>query len=57
MQRNMERLSILWLLSEQVEKAVEIFSRRHPKVKFAGYRNGYCFEKAKWMLRLSISPN
>lgn len=26
---------------EQVEKAVEIFRKRYPKVKFAGYRNGY----------------
>lgn len=26
---------------EQVEKAVEIFLERYPKVKFAGYRNGY----------------
>lgn len=26
---------------EQVEKAVEIFRERYPKVKFAGYRNGY----------------
>mgnify|MGYP002228405091 FL=1 len=26
---------------EQVEKAVEIFCERYPKVKFAGYRNGY----------------
>lgn len=25
---------------EQVEKAVEIFRERYPKVKFAGYRNG-----------------
>lgn len=26
---------------EQVEKAVVIFRERYPKVKFAGYRNGY----------------
>ena len=26
---------------EKVEKAVEIFHERYPKVKFAGYRNGY----------------
>ena len=26
---------------EQVEKAVEIFRERYPKVKFTGYRNGY----------------
>lgn len=26
---------------EQVEKAVEIFRERYPKVVFAGYRNGY----------------
>ena len=26
---------------KQVEKAVEIFRERYPKVKFAGYRNGY----------------
>jgi len=26
---------------EQVEKAVEIFHERYPKVKFTGYRNGY----------------
>lgn len=26
---------------EQVEAAVEIFRERYPKVKFAGYRNGY----------------
>lgn len=26
---------------EQVEEAVEIFRERYPKVKFAGYRNGY----------------
>lgn len=26
---------------EQVEKAVEIFRERYPKVKFAGYHNGY----------------
>ena len=26
---------------EQVEKAVDIFRERYPKVKFAGYRNGY----------------
>lgn len=26
---------------EQVEKAIEIFRERYPKVKFAGYRNGY----------------
>lgn len=26
---------------EQVEKAVEIFRERYPKVKFASYRNGY----------------
>ena len=26
---------------EQVEKAVEIFHEQYPKVKFAGYRNGY----------------
>lgn len=26
---------------EQVEKAVEIFRERYPKVQFAGYRNGY----------------
>lgn len=26
---------------EQVEKAVEIFRERYPKVEFAGYRNGY----------------
>lgn len=26
---------------EQVEKAVEIFRKRYPKVRFAGYRNGY----------------
>ena len=26
---------------EQVEEAVEIFRKRYPKVKFAGYRNGY----------------
>ena len=26
---------------EQVEKAVEIFRERYPKVTFAGYRNGY----------------
>lgn len=26
---------------EQVEKAVEIFRERNPKVRFAGYRNGY----------------
>lgn len=26
---------------EQMEKAVEIFRERYPKVKFAGYRNGY----------------
>lgn len=26
---------------EQVEKAVEIFHERYPKVEFAGYRNGY----------------
>lgn len=26
---------------EQVEKAVEIFRERYPKVKFSGYRNGY----------------
>ena len=26
---------------EQVERAVEIFRERYPKVKFAGYRNGY----------------
>lgn len=26
---------------EQVEKAVEIFRERYPKVKFAGYRDGY----------------
>ncbi len=28
-------------MQEQVEKAVEIFRERYPKVKFAGYRNGY----------------
>lgn len=26
---------------EQVERAVEIFRERYPKVKFVGYRNGY----------------
>ena len=26
---------------EQVEKAVEIFHERYPKVRFSGYRNGY----------------
>lgn len=26
---------------EQVEKAAEIFREQYPKVKFAGYRNGY----------------
>lgn len=26
---------------EQVEKAVEIFRKRYPNVKFAGFRNGY----------------
>jgi len=26
---------------EQVEKAMEIFRERYPKVQFAGYRNGY----------------
>ena len=26
---------------EQVEKAVEVFRERYPKVRFAGYRNGY----------------
>ena len=26
---------------KQVEKAMEIFRERYPKVKFAGYRNGY----------------
>ena len=32
---------------EQVEKAVEIFCERYPKVKFAGYRNGYFANEAE----------
>ena len=39
---------------EQVEKAVEIFRERYPKVKFAGYRNGYFASESEM---LSISPN
>ena len=42
---------------EQVEKAVEIFRERYPKVKFAGYRNGYFASEKKWMKRQSISLN
>ena len=44
---------------EQVEKAVEIFRERYPKVKFAGYRNGYFAseqemdEEAKHIVKLN----
>lgn len=44
---------------EQVEKAVEIFHARYPKVKFAGYRNGYFVseqemdEEAKHIVKLN----
>lgn len=44
---------------EQVEKAVEIFRERYPKVKFAGYRNGYFVseqemdEEAKHIVKLN----
>ena len=46
---------------EQVEKAVEIFRERYPKVKFAGYRNGYFAseqemdEEAKHIVKLGTS--
>lgn len=32
---------------EQVEKAVKIFRERYPKVRFAGYRNGYFFSESE----------
>lgn len=44
---------------EQVENAVEIFRERYPKVKFAGYRNGYFAseeemdEEAKYITKLN----
>lgn len=44
---------------EQVEEAVEIFRERYPKVKFAGYRNGYFTseqemdEEAKHIVKLN----
>lgn len=46
---------------EQVEKAVEIFHERYPKVKFAGYRNGYFAseqemdEEAKHIVKLGTA--
>ena len=36
-----ETIYIVASKQEQVEKAVEIFRERYPKVTFAGYRNGY----------------
>jgi N-acetylglucosaminyldiphosphoundecaprenol N-acetyl-beta-D-mannosaminyltransferase len=38
---NGKTLYIVASRQEQVEKAVEIFRERYPKLKFAGYRNGY----------------
>ena len=46
---------------EQVEEAVEIFRERYPKVKFAGYRNGYFAseqemdEEAKHIVKLGTA--
>lgn len=40
-EENGKTIYIVASKQEQVEKAVEIFRERYPKVKFAGYRNGY----------------
>lgn len=40
-EENGKTIYIVASKQEQVEKAVEIFHERYPKVKFAGYRNGY----------------
>ena len=40
-EENGETIYIVASKQEQVEKAMEIFRERYPKVKFAGYRNGY----------------
>lgn len=40
-QKHGKTIYIVASKQEQVEAAVEIFRERYPKVKFAGYRNGY----------------
>lgn len=40
-EKNDKTLYIVASKQEQVEKAVGIFKERYPKLKFAGYRNGY----------------
>ena len=40
-EKNGKTLYIVASKQEQVEKAVEIFKERYPKLQFAGYRNGY----------------
>ena len=40
-EENGKTIYIVASKQEQVEKAMEIFRERYPKVKFAGYRNGY----------------
>lgn len=40
-EKNGKTIYIVASKQEQVEKAVEIFKERYPKLKFAGYRNGY----------------
>lgn len=40
-EKNGKTIYIVASQQEQVEKAVGIFKERYPKLKFAGYRNGY----------------
>lgn len=40
-EKNSKTLYIVASRQEQVERAVEIFRERYPRLRFAGYRNGY----------------
>lgn len=40
-EKNDKTIYIVASKQEQVEKAVEIFKKRYPKLNFTGYRNGY----------------
>lgn len=40
-EKNGKTIYIVASKQEQVERAIEIFKERYPKIKFAGFRNGY----------------
>lgn len=60
-EENGKTIYIVASKQEQVEKAVEIFRERYPKVKFAGYRNRYFAseqemdEEAKHIVKLGTA--